>query len=94
VTKFDASVKNISSKKNIFRLEKFVEQKGLCAYCNKEMSFARKAKGGPARNFATFEHLVKKRDGGLFTKENIVLACSKCNMKREIIDDARAKEKK
>jgi 5-methylcytosine-specific restriction endonuclease McrA len=67
----------------------FKQQKGLCFYCNKRMSLtSRRAKGQPAKNFATFEHLIRRSEGGKFTKENIVLAHRVCNSKKNIEDQA------
>jgi hypothetical protein len=35
--------------------------------------------GAPAKNFATFEHLQRRQDGGKLNNTNIVLAHTKCN---------------
>jgi 5-methylcytosine-specific restriction endonuclease McrA len=60
----------------------FKKQEGLCFYCKKPMSLtARTKKGGPARNFATFEHLQRLVDGGKTNSHNVVLACRICNHK-------------
>lgn len=64
------------------------------------MSFNRTKNGSPARDFATFEHLVRREDGGRINSENIKLAHRKCNTKRNAEDQAdrtaieRAREKK
>lgn len=42
---------------------------------------ARKKDGNPKHKFPTFEHLVRKREGGDFTDGNIVLAHYSCNKK-------------
>lgn len=34
--------------------------------------------------FASFEHLKRRRDGGHFTRDNIVLAHGGCNRKRDV----------
>jgi hypothetical protein len=39
--------------------------------------------GKPPRNYASFEHLIRKRDGGTGRANNIVLACVWCNNHRE-----------
>lgn len=70
--------------KHKFRIKKFEDQKGLCYYCDKPMSFNRTKNGSPARDFATFEHLIRKDQGGKFSNDNIVLAHRKCNHKANI----------
>ena len=34
-------------------------------------------------DFATFEHLQRRRDGGAGKPDNVVLACYRCNLRRE-----------
>ena len=58
----------------------FDVQLGLCYYCQKPMEFVRKKNGQPSRIFPTFEHLIRKVDGGQFNSTNIVLAHYKCNI--------------
>jgi len=36
-------------------------------------------------DFATFEHIVRRQDGGKFNEANTVLACRKCNTQREVV---------
>lgn len=70
--------------KNVFRKRLYDEQGGLCYYCQKRMSFNRKKTGAPARDFATFEHLVRRQQGGQVNSVNIVLAHYKCNVLKNI----------
>lgn len=65
------------------RLLLYFVQFGRCIWCGDMMTFDRKKNGGPARDFASFEHLQRKEDGGSFDVSNIVLAHSKCNLKRD-----------
>lgn len=70
------------------RQRKFEKQGGLCYWCKSAMTLEfgqPKANGNPGlpRNFATFEHLQRKRDGGAGKPHNVVLACLKCNNGRE-----------
>ena len=49
-----------------------------CHWCGQELRLEGHRK--PDGNFATLDHVnVRKCDGGLFTVENCVLACRKCN---------------
>lgn len=47
------------------------------------MSFNRTKTGAPARDFATFEHLKRRREGGRETSDNLVLVHRTCNRRRE-----------
>lgn len=50
------------------------KQGGLCAYCEYQFPIAR----------LTYDHVVRKRDGGGSTIDNLVLACPPCNTRREL----------
>lgn len=64
------------------RRVKFERQDGRCWWCGERMTLERgKAKVVPA-NFATFEHLVRRADGGAGMPDNVVLACRVCNNER------------
>jgi 5-methylcytosine-specific restriction endonuclease McrA len=52
----------------------------LCHWCKFPMSFRHALK--TCSNFATLEHLVRRRDGGTNDLSNLVLACRKCNHER------------
>lgn len=71
--------------KREIRIELFKQQNGKCFYCKRQMSFIRKKNGQPAKDFATFEHLVRKQNGGLMNETNMVLACKRCNIEREMV---------
>jgi hypothetical protein len=68
--------------KNRFRLLLFMAQGGCCAICGEPMSFNRKKNGSPARDFATFEHVDRREDGGHLTADNTCLTHYKCNIRR------------
>ena len=72
--------------KNKFRMQLFEKQNGNCYYCNKLMSFNRKQRGTPSKDFATFEHLKRKSEGGKVNSLNIVLVHYKCNLRKNSID--------
>ena len=57
-------------KKNIL----YIRQKQCCFYCGNRF---------PIR-ILTFDHVVRRRDGGKSNIENLVLACTWCNHYREM----------
>ena len=67
----------------------FDAQGGLCHWCKQSMtldSARRMTPSGKMKNvatFATFDHVQRRRDGGRWSKSNIVLACYSCNQLRE-----------
>jgi len=70
------------------RERKFKAQGGLCHWCQKPMSLEPihttnrgRVKDNP--NYATFEHLVRRRECGGGKPNNVVLAHASCNRKRE-----------
>lgn len=72
-------------KKQEWRERLFKEQDGFCFYCHRKMSLVNRRKTGqPAKNFATFEHLERRADGGRFNSDNIVLVHRICNAKANI----------
>lgn len=60
-----------------FRDRLFEAQKGLCFYCNRPMLIGEEHCKSPA--YATYEHVIPRKLGGLDNKSNIVLACHRCN---------------
>lgn len=66
------------------RLLLYFAQLGRCCWCGEMMQFVRTRTNQPGRDFPTFEHLVRKQDGGKFFCDNILLAHRKCNTSREI----------
>ena len=80
-----------------WRLRKYLfkQQNGLCYYCGGEMSLtARRKDGSPAQIFATFEHLIRREDGGTNSAENLVLAHGRCNWKKNREDQRRQSEER
>jgi 5-methylcytosine-specific restriction endonuclease McrA len=72
--------------KHQWRAYLFDQQSGLCHYCREPMSLtARRKNGSPARNFATFEHLKRREDGGKTNSENVVLVHRACNAKANTV---------
>lgn len=69
------------------RAYKFKQQNGRCHWCKSPMTltYSRGADGHPnlPKNYASFEHLQRRRDGGAGKPYNVVLACRKCNSRRE-----------
>lgn len=46
------------------------------------MTLVLRSNGTPPKNYATFEHLVRRADGGVGLPNNVVLACRTCNNER------------
>lgn len=51
----------------------YEKQAGACAYCGNKFPL----------HWLTFDHVLRKRDGGTSRIENLVLACQPCNSYRE-----------
>jgi hypothetical protein len=58
-------------------------QKPKCPDPHGLMTLFKKGSGTVPANYATFEHLQRRRDGGLGKHCNIVLACKRCNNNRD-----------
>lgn len=70
-------------KRQKFRGELFALQAGKCCYCEREMRLASLPhKCRTPKDYATFEHLMQKCEGGTNAQKNIKLACHQCNRKR------------
>jgi hypothetical protein len=68
----------MSSKRN--QRDRMAEQQdNKCYYCGCEMILTQKSGTGRRR---TFEHLVRKVDGGSNKQYNLVVCCSSCNGNR------------
>lgn len=65
------------------RKRKFQLQDGLCYWCKRPMTLQLLPSGKPPHNYASFEHLVRRREGGYGMPHNTVLACRSCNEERE-----------
>lgn len=62
-----------------WRAAMMVKQAGRCHWCKGLMQTGDPGSG----DYASFEHLRRRRDGGKFNKRNIVLACIQCNNERQ-----------
>jgi len=60
----------------------FGQQEGRCFYCGELMSLSFARRDHIWGNSATLEHLRRRADGGGNGKENLVLACRECNIRR------------
>lgn len=65
---------------------KFDRQGGRCWWCGGLMTLTLQANRMPPRNYATFEHLVRRCEGGVGIPNNVVLACQGCNNERHAGD--------
>jgi len=77
-----------AAKRRSYRERLYDQQSGMCHWCGKRMSLNRKKTGQPARDFATFEHLIRRVEGGSMGPDNIILAHRVCNYHREIARQA------
>lgn len=64
------------------RRHKFEKQGGACHWCGRQMTLEFRPNGTPPKNFATFEHVVRRCEGGAGMANNVVVACRKCNNSR------------
>jgi 5-methylcytosine-specific restriction endonuclease McrA len=55
----------------------YKHQKGLCWICGEHMAISDSRAG--SENFATFDHLLPKAQGGTRAQTNLKLAHQKCN---------------
>lgn len=61
----------------------FAQQQGLCIYCNTQMVLHHAVWGEPIPpNAATRDHVIPRAQGGKQLKNNVVAACSACNLSR------------
>lgn len=61
-----------------WRVKLLWEQKTLCHWCREPMQIDSPG----ASDYATFEHLKRKREGGKCNWKNLVLAHTRCNHER------------
>jgi len=54
----------------------YERQRGRCHYCGNPFTIAQ----------LTFDHVLRRKDGGTSTITNLVLACRPCNQYREMAD--------
>lgn len=60
----------------------YVQQRGACAYCGNKFPL----------HWLTFDHVLRKKDGGTSRTENLVLACRPCNVYRESRDGSNMRQ--
>lgn len=77
-----APVEVRAEKRETLRRVLFDQQSGLCWLCGKLMTLERGKYGKPGRNFASFDHVVPKANGGTTHHTNLKLAHRKCNSAR------------
>lgn len=53
-----------------------------CHWCGDRMLFQSGGGGTHEPHAMTFEHLRRRSEGGGATRDNLVLACSRCNRER------------
>jgi 5-methylcytosine-specific restriction endonuclease McrA len=61
-----------------WRMDMMVMQAARCHWCKGLMQTGDPQSG----NYASFEHLHRRRHGGKFNRRNLVLACKQCNNER------------
>lgn len=77
----------MSKKHRKVRKVLFRKQRGLCCYCRVPMTLPpRPDVGKTERTMATLEHLRRKADGGTDHRDNLALACHRCNSGRHGVD--------
>lgn len=62
------------------------KQRGRCCYCQARMTISDKAPQYQPNNAETLEHLERRADGGRNSRDNIALACKRCNGERGGMD--------
>ena len=62
----------------------YLEQDGLCFYCERPMTFHRCHRDDPAGHRVTLDHLTPLSQGGEHGFHNEVAACSRCNQRRGV----------
>lgn len=75
------------SRRRQIRAILFERQGGLCCYCKVKMVHPpRPSTGKVPRNTATLEHLRRRAEGGTHHRDNLALACARCNSGRKAVD--------
>ncbi|MCA1365896.1 HNH endonuclease [Bradyrhizobium sp. BRP14] len=62
------------------------KQKGRCCYCRVKMVMSDKPPAHLPLNAETIEHLERRADGGSKRRDNVALACLRCNRERGAMD--------
>lgn len=64
------------------RTRLWLEQDGICFYCERPMTLHSRHREDPAGRRVTLEHLIPLSQGGEYGFHNEVAACSRCNNRR------------
>jgi 5-methylcytosine-specific restriction endonuclease McrA len=72
-----------NTRKRRMRKRMYKRQKGLCWICGERMCISAAAASSP--NYATFDHLDPKSNGGTNAQANLKLAHRKCNSLRSAL---------
>lgn len=70
------------TKREAERTRLFALQNGRCHLCGRLMTLKRLNSRNPGKGFATFDHVVPRKNGGTAYFTNIKLAHRKCNNQR------------
>lgn len=70
--------KSWTARKRLLKPILYQQQRGCCKYCGNKFPM----------EFLTFDHVVRRKDGGKDNQENLVLACKPCNQYREMGDSS------
>lgn len=62
------------------------KQNGRCCYCRVKMIISDKPHWKLPPNAETLEHLERRADGGKKRRDNLALACLRCNNERGAMD--------
>ncbi|WP_064696033.1 HNH endonuclease [Rhizobium aegyptiacum] len=62
------------------------KQGGCCCYCLQPMVLSDRPPWKQPPNAETLEHLRRRADGGRNNRDNIALACKRCNEERGAMD--------
>ena len=61
----------------------FEKQQGKCCLHGCQMTLDKGINGRPPKNYASFEHLKRRYEGGDNRRSNIALSCMRCNSRRK-----------
>ncbi len=71
-----------AKKREALRSKLFDDQCGICYLCGREMTLVRANKINVPNEFATFDHVIPRSDGGTDSVANIRLAHRICNLRK------------
>jgi 5-methylcytosine-specific restriction endonuclease McrA len=76
------SSSNLAIQRRMRRKLLFQKQSGMCHWCKRTMKIRPFPSTNAPPDYATFEHLKPRSEGGTWHASNIVLACHRCNSAR------------